>query len=182
MTLWGETAQDKGPLLEAQDCPVITVTACRVSDYNGSAPSLSYFSAALQLLYATPHSPHDLEGPCATSVPQLMPFLLWFSMLCSFEVVAESSMSLTSMQLMSTSAGVSVSAGQRSDIQINPDTPEVQALRQWYEFEGRTASTSHAGEGLANARSATAPHAVQLVLHVELASPDCLYLWLIVLA
>lgn len=35
MTLWGETAQDKGPLLEAQDCPVITVTACRVSDYNG---------------------------------------------------------------------------------------------------------------------------------------------------
>ena len=37
MTLWGETAQDKGSLLEAQDCPVITVTACRVSDYNGDA-------------------------------------------------------------------------------------------------------------------------------------------------
>ena len=36
MTLWGETAHDKGPLLEAQDCPVITVTACRVSDYNGT--------------------------------------------------------------------------------------------------------------------------------------------------
>jgi len=50
--------------------------------------------------------------------------------------------------------GVSVSAGQRSDIQINPDTPEAQALRQWYDFEGRTASTQHAGEGLANARSA----------------------------
>ncbi len=53
--------------------------------------------------------------------------------------------------------GVSVSAGQRSDIQINPDTPEAQALRQWYDFEGRTASTQHAGEGLANARSATKP-------------------------
>ncbi|DBB18305.1 TPA: hypothetical protein ACH3X3_003260 [Trebouxia sp. C0006] len=85
MTLWGETAQEKGPLLEAQDCPVITVTACRVSDYNG----------------------------------------------------------------------VSVSAGQRSDIQINPDTPEAQALRQWYDFEGRTASTQHAGEGLANARGSS---------------------------
>ncbi|KAA6426190.1 MAG: replication A 70 kDa DNA-binding subunit-like, partial [Trebouxia sp. A1-2] len=85
MTLWGETAQDKGPLLEAQDCPVITVTACRVSDYNG----------------------------------------------------------------------VSVSAGQRSDIQINPDTPEAQALKQWYDFEGRTASTQHAGEGLANARGSS---------------------------
>jgi len=53
--------------------------------------------------------------------------------------------------------GVSVSAGQRSDIQINPDTPEAQALRQWYDFEGRTASTQHAGEGLANARSAIKP-------------------------
>ena len=40
MTLWGETAQDKGPLLEAQDCPVITVTACRVSDYNGEASTV----------------------------------------------------------------------------------------------------------------------------------------------
>ena len=49
-------------------------------------------------------------------------------------------------------AGVSVSAGQRSDIQINPDTSEAQALKQWYDFEGRTASTQHAGEGLANAR------------------------------
>ena len=37
MTLWGETAQEKGPLLEAQDCPIIIVTACRVSDYNGDA-------------------------------------------------------------------------------------------------------------------------------------------------
>ena len=97
-------------------------------------------------------------------------------------VVSENSLSPTRTQLLSTSAGVSVSAGQRSDIQINPDTPEVQALRQWYEFEGRTASTSHAGEGLANARSATAPHSVQLVLHVELASADWLDLWLIVLA
>ncbi|KAL3141009.1 hypothetical protein ABBQ32_005523 [Trebouxia sp. C0010 RCD-2024] len=85
MTLWGETAQDKGALLEAQDCPVITVTACRVSDYNG----------------------------------------------------------------------VSVSAGQRSDIQINPGAPEAQALRQWYDFEGRTAPTQHAGEGLANARGSS---------------------------
>ena len=47
-----------------------------------------------------------------------------------------------------------MSAGQRSDIQINPDIPEAQALKQWYDFEGRTASTQHAGEGLATARSA----------------------------
>ena len=52
-------------------------------------------------------------------------------------------------------AGVSVSAVQRSDIQINPETPEAQALKQWYDFEGRTASTQHAGEGLANARYAS---------------------------
>ena len=47
-----------------------------------------------------------------------------------------------------------MSAVQRSDIQINPETPEAQALKQWYDFEGRTASTQHAGEGLANARYA----------------------------
>lgn len=45
-----------------------------------------------------------------------------------------------------------MSAGQRSDIQINPDTPEAQALKQWYDFEGYTASTQHAGEGLVTAR------------------------------
>ena len=34
LTLWGETAQERGAALEAEDCPVITVTSCRVSDYN----------------------------------------------------------------------------------------------------------------------------------------------------
>lgn len=35
LTLWGETAIDKGPLLEEQSNPVVVVTSCRVSDFNG---------------------------------------------------------------------------------------------------------------------------------------------------
>ena len=49
-------------------------------------------------------------------------------------------------------AGVSVSAGQRSDVRINPEGEEAQAMRDWYDMHGCTAPTQHAGEGLANAR------------------------------
>lgn len=51
-------------------------------------------------------------------------------------------------------AGVSISAGQRSDVQINPESEEGLGLREWYDTHGCTAATQHAGEGLANARSA----------------------------
>ena len=78
--------------------------------------------------------------------------LLLFTCLYSEEEVLPEEALCTEEEVCAMHAGVSVSAGQRSDIQINPDTPEAQALRQWYDFEGRTASTQHAGEGLANAR------------------------------
>lgn len=49
-------------------------------------------------------------------------------------------------------AGVSVSAGQRSDVRINPEGEEAQSMREWYDMHGCTAPTQRAGEGLANAR------------------------------
>ena len=54
--------------------------------------------------------------------------------------------------LMSMPAGVSVSAGQRSDVRINPEGEEAQGMREWYDMHGCTAPTQRAGEGLANAR------------------------------
>ncbi|KAK9794335.1 hypothetical protein WJX73_003860 [Symbiochloris irregularis] len=48
--------------------------------------------------------------------------------------------------------GVSVSALQRSVVAINPEGPEAAELREWWDTEGISAPTQHAGEGLASAR------------------------------
>jgi hypothetical protein len=48
-------------------------------------------------------------------------------------------------------AGVSVSALQRSVVQVDPmDLKEAAELREWYDAVGRGADTTAAGEGLAN--------------------------------
>lgn len=36
LTLWGEAAIDKGPLLEEHTNPVVIITSCRVSDFDGN--------------------------------------------------------------------------------------------------------------------------------------------------
>lgn len=35
LTLWGESAEEQGATIEAEDAPVIIVTSCRVTEYNG---------------------------------------------------------------------------------------------------------------------------------------------------
>ena len=58
-----------------------------------------------------------------------------------------------------------MSALQRSVVGVNPDTPEANELREWWDSEGITAPTQHAGEGLASARKRaplTCLHAVHL--------------------
>ncbi|KAK9812826.1 hypothetical protein WJX72_004357 [[Myrmecia] bisecta] len=81
VTLWNKLAEEQSASLEGMETPVIAVSACRVSEYNG----------------------------------------------------------------------VSLNTVSRSTLTINPDDAEAQALREWYDTVGRTAATSHAGEGLANA-------------------------------
>ena len=57
LTLWGETAIDKGPLLEEHTNPVVIITSCRVSDYDGNllydcftVPCLSICKVCMMLL------------------------------------------------------------------------------------------------------------------------------------
>ena len=48
LTLWGETAIDKGPLLEEHTNPVVIITSCRVSDFDGNIAA--YLAARLAFL------------------------------------------------------------------------------------------------------------------------------------
>ncbi len=39
LTLWGRVAEDQGGLLEALDAPVLAISACRVTNFNGACES-----------------------------------------------------------------------------------------------------------------------------------------------
>lgn len=45
-----------------------------------------------------------------------------------------------------------MSALQRSVVAVNPDSSEAAELRDWWDTEGVSAPTQHAGEGLPSAR------------------------------
>ena len=53
--------------------------------------------------------------------------------------------------------GVSLSTVSRSVISINPESEEAKKLREWYDSEGRGASTQAAGEGLASTSPGRSP-------------------------
>lgn len=68
--------------------------------------------------------------------------------------------------------GVTVSAGMRSTILIDPDLEEAKALKLWYESEGASATLAPAGEGLATSSKYDVLHLVyflsSLIQHVVL--------------
>lgn len=51
-------------------------------------------------------------------------------------------------------AGVSLSTVTRSGVSVEPEGERADALRRWWESDGRTAPTQHLGEGLASAKCA----------------------------
>ncbi len=126
VTLWGATAEGPGRELEEQAdaAPVVAISSCRVSSYNGV--SGMHFDTS---------SHTCLEGgvQCYAGTAAL---------LAKHKSSAGSFLSI---------ACCAVSSLQRSAVLVNPDLPEATALRQWWESSGCTAATSHVGEGLATA-------------------------------
>ncbi|EIE20008.1 hypothetical protein COCSUDRAFT_19010 [Coccomyxa subellipsoidea C-169] len=85
VTLWGSTAEEVGAQLEQQPDALISISSCRVTDFNG----------------------------------------------------------------------VSLSTVTRSGVSVEPEGERADALRRWWESDGRTAPTQHLGEGLASAKRAS---------------------------
>ena len=46
MTLWGRSAKEQGAELEALPHPLVSLSQCRVTDYNGARPGL-YLTCAV---------------------------------------------------------------------------------------------------------------------------------------
>ena len=147
-TLWGRLAEEQGSALEAAaaDAPVVAISSCRATDFDGEHRSCGPNIAQLHWAHykqrpqlcrrvSNVHATYCRGTPCACCM--------------------SSHRQTGSLRPCLASTGVSISTGRASEVRVDPDLPEAVELRQWYDTIGRGAVTAPAGEGLANGRSAS---------------------------
>lgn len=160
--MWGGSAEEMAQL-EGCDTPLLSITACRVTDFNGAHHSCG--EMASNVAARSGHVGLQRAGAAIAGHPRhptLRVLHTAWAALChpdhqppisarQFQPHKPAAIGRESALMVP--AGVSVSSLQRSQIRVDPDDlPEAGRLRGWYEAEGRGASTSPVGEGLASAR------------------------------